>query len=118
MMNRCQNLLSSSTCAATFRLYCEDAMQSLDPHIKPELLRTNLGGVVLQLKALGVLRTSTWAVNGARNTLRLNAHTDAWTLSAVAYRPLYFRIGSYHRWRACWICGFPSIHRQSSACSQ
>lgn len=37
-----------------FRLYCEDVIQSLDPHIKPELLRTNLGGVVLQLKAMGV----------------------------------------------------------------
>ena len=37
-----------------FRLYCEDAMSSLESHIKPELLRTNLGGVVLQLKAMGV----------------------------------------------------------------
>lgn len=37
-----------------FRLYCEDVIQSLDPHIKPEMLRTNLGGVVLQLKAMGV----------------------------------------------------------------
>jgi len=37
-----------------FRLYCEDAMRSLEPHVKPELLRTNLGGVVLQLKAMGV----------------------------------------------------------------
>ncbi len=37
-----------------FRLYCEDVMQSLQPHVTPELLRTNLGGVVLQLKAMGV----------------------------------------------------------------
>ena len=37
-----------------FRLYCEDVMQSLQPHATPELLRTNLGGVVLQLKAMGV----------------------------------------------------------------
>ena len=38
-----------------FRLYCEDAVQSLEPHVTPELLRTNLGGVVLQLKAMGVV---------------------------------------------------------------
>ena len=37
-----------------FRLYCEDAMRSLEPHVTPELLRTNLSGVVLQLKAMGV----------------------------------------------------------------
>ena len=37
-----------------FRLYCEDAMRSLDPHVTPELLRTNLSGVVLQLKAMRV----------------------------------------------------------------
>ena len=29
-------------------------MSSLESHIKPELLRTNLGGVVFQLKAMGV----------------------------------------------------------------
>ena len=29
-------------------------MSSLESHVKPELLRTNLGGVVLQLKAMGV----------------------------------------------------------------
>ena len=37
-----------------FRLYCEDVMGSLEPHVTPELLRTNLSGVVLQLKAMGV----------------------------------------------------------------
>jgi ATP-dependent RNA helicase DHX8/PRP22 len=37
-----------------FRLYCEDVMRSLEPHVTPELLRTNLSGVVLQLKAMGV----------------------------------------------------------------
>lgn len=37
-----------------FRLYCEDALRSLAPHITPELLRANLGGVVLQLKAMKV----------------------------------------------------------------
>jgi HrpA-like RNA helicase len=37
-----------------FRLYCESVLNSLEPHVKPELLRTNLGGVVLQLKAMGV----------------------------------------------------------------
>lgn len=37
-----------------FRLYCENVVQSLEPHVTPELLRTNLGGVVLQLKAMGV----------------------------------------------------------------
>jgi ATP-dependent RNA helicase DHX8/PRP22 len=37
-----------------FRLYCEDVMRILEPHVTPELLRTNLSGVVLQLKAMGV----------------------------------------------------------------
>jgi ATP-dependent RNA helicase DHX8/PRP22 len=37
-----------------FRLYCEDVMRSLEPHVTPELLRTNLSGVVLQLKAMNV----------------------------------------------------------------
>lgn len=33
-----------------FRLYTEDVMPSLPKYVKPELLRTNLSGVVLQLK--------------------------------------------------------------------
>jgi len=33
-----------------FRLYTEDVMPSLQKFVKPELLRTNLSGVVLQLK--------------------------------------------------------------------
>ena len=33
-----------------FRLYTEDVMPSLEKYVKPELLRTNLSGVVLQLK--------------------------------------------------------------------
>jgi len=33
-----------------FRLYTEDVMPSLEKFVKPELLRTNLSGVVLQLK--------------------------------------------------------------------
>jgi len=37
-----------------FRLYTEDAMFSLAEQVVPELLRTNLAGVVLMLKAMGV----------------------------------------------------------------
>ncbi|KAJ9513362.1 hypothetical protein QJQ45_001401 [Haematococcus lacustris] len=37
-----------------FRLYPEAAFRSLPPNTLPELLRANLGSVVLQLKALGV----------------------------------------------------------------
>ncbi len=37
-----------------YRLYTEDAFRGLAPVTKPEILRANLGGVVLQLKALGV----------------------------------------------------------------
>ena len=33
-----------------FRLYTEEIMPSLEKYVKPELLRTNLSGVVLQLK--------------------------------------------------------------------
>ena len=33
-----------------FRLYTEEVMPSLERYVKPELLRTNLSGVVLQLK--------------------------------------------------------------------
>jgi len=37
-----------------YRLYTEDAMFSLAEQVVPELLRTNLAGVVLMLKAMGV----------------------------------------------------------------
>jgi ATP-dependent RNA helicase DHX8/PRP22 len=37
-----------------FRLYTESSFHALAPATRPEILRANLGGVVLQLKALGV----------------------------------------------------------------
>ena len=37
-----------------YRLYTEDALFSLSEQVVPELLRTNLAGVVLMLKAMGV----------------------------------------------------------------
>jgi len=37
-----------------FRLYTEESFHALAPATRPEILRANLGGVVLQLKALGV----------------------------------------------------------------
>jgi ATP-dependent RNA helicase DHX8/PRP22 len=37
-----------------FRLYTEASFHALAPATRPEILRANLGGVVLQLKALGV----------------------------------------------------------------
>jgi HrpA-like RNA helicase len=37
-----------------FRLYTEDAFDSLEPNIVPEILRVNLAQVVLQLKGMGV----------------------------------------------------------------
>lgn len=41
-----------------FRLYTEDVMPSLQKFVKPELLRTNLSGVVLQLKVRFLARDS------------------------------------------------------------
>jgi HrpA-like RNA helicase len=37
-----------------FRLYTEKAFNELEPQTYPEILRSNLGGVVLQLKKLGI----------------------------------------------------------------
>ena len=37
-----------------FRLYTEEAFHGLPAATRPEILRANLGGVVLQLKALGI----------------------------------------------------------------
>ena len=37
-----------------FRLYTEAAFESLEPTTLPEIQRSNLGSVVLQLKALGI----------------------------------------------------------------
>ena len=45
-----------------FRLYTEKAYQAeLMEQTYPEILRSNLGSVVLQLKKLGVLRSLRWA---------------------------------------------------------
>lgn len=45
-----------------FRLYTEEVMPSLERYVKPELLRTNLSGVVLQLKVRSPKRLRTLSV--------------------------------------------------------
>lgn len=37
-----------------FRLYTEDSYKDLEPNTIPEILRCNLSGVILNLKAIGI----------------------------------------------------------------
>ena len=49
-----QSLAGREAPGKAFRLYTESAFQQLQPTTLPEIQRTNLSSVVLQLKALGV----------------------------------------------------------------
>ena len=52
-----------------FRLYTEEVMPSLERYVKPELLRTNLSGVVLQLKVRSPKRLRTLSVLTLQTTI-------------------------------------------------